>query len=706
AADSAMASYWVAAASAAAAHASAAEAIDASQAAAADAKAAKEQSEKASTAARTAKTEAAAARSEAAQTAAWAATTAGKALAAVQASLAARDSAAAVLKPANEAISLGGPFQEVDSSAAFAVLTGQQSLTIAQQQAAAAAAKAQQAEGFAAEAKALAERADADMKLAAQASAAAATDASRAAKAYQRAQESAAQAAKDAKDAQAAAGRADGYAKSAGEDALKASSAAMDAAADAGAADAAATEAEKDAASARAAAAKAEEDAASARATATKAEEDATAAEKAAEGARDAATEAQDAADRTEKSGNSQQISQGVTTGTPDAWAVLDHIEYIGEPKNVVKDNCNPFIHVGNCTVSADVTYRSHVDVYMCAVSWEKYATTTGSCPAADTIYVKPEVSEIRTERLTYTLTMLEFNSGIDPVDVLLGDFIGCAKLLTPGLSGGSWGDCAWAASWFVAGPIFRTAKAAVAALDASVRLGVGFMDAYRALRTVGLTEAAIQGIVSRIFRVVGESCKVADAGTSRVASFKAASFSVASVAASSPNDELIEKCRRILKDIVKDGDHIILGINPYSDDLTKTVGGRTFNGGEYGIKLPRDMGLGERPIWTIGVEEAVGNRTVRISVSLDGVPGATSAQDALDKLLLKGEGLNPKDWDTIAGKGGNGTAWEMTKLRSAVRVDNRGWSNIDWWMTNSEGKVVRVYPERWKYANGTPVAD
>ncbi|MFE4615860.1 polymorphic toxin type 27 domain-containing protein [Streptomyces sp. NPDC056747] len=706
ASDSAWASFMVAAGSAAAAHAAAAEAIDASQAAAADAKGAKEESEKASAAAKTAKTEAAAARSEALQTAAWAATTAGKALAAVQASAAARDSAKAVIKPANEAISLGGPFQEADSSAAFAVLTGQQSLTVAQQQAAVAAAAAAQAEGFSAEAKALAEQAAADMKVAAQSSAAAATDAARAAKAYQRAQESAAQAAKDAKEAQASAGRADGYAKSAGEDALKASSAAMDAEADAAAADAAATEAEKDAANARAVATKAEEDAASARATATKAEEDATAAEKAAEGARDAATEAQDAADRTEKSGNSQQISQGVTTGIPDVWAVLDHIEYIGEPKNVKKDNCSPWLHVGDCTVSADVTYRSHVDVYMCAVSWEKYATTTGSCPAADTIYMKPDVSEIQTERLTYTLTMLEFNSGIDPVDVMLGDFIGCAKLLTPGKSGGTWGDCAWAASWFVAGPIFRTAKAAVAALDASLRLGVGFMDAYRALRTIGLTEAAVQGIISRIFRKVGESCKVADAGTSQVASFKLASFSVASVAASSPNDELIEKCRRILKDIVKDGDHIILGINPYSDDLTKAVGGRTFNGGEYGIKLPRDMGLGERPIWTIGVEEAVSNRTVRISVSLDGVPGATSAQDALDKLLLKGEGLNPKDWDTIAGKGGNGTAWEMTKLRSAVRVDNRGWSNIDWWMTNSEGKVVRVYPERWKYANGTPVVD
>ncbi|MFB6843016.1 hypothetical protein, partial [Streptomyces sp. NPDC056361] len=521
ASDSAWASYWVAAGSAAAAHAAAADAIDASEDAAADAKGAKEQSEKASAAAKTAKEEAAGARVEALQTASWAATTAGKALAAVQSSLAARDSAAAVNKPANEAISLGGPFQEADSSAAFAVLTGQQSLTIAQQQAAAAAATAQQAEGISAEAKALAEQADADMKLAAQASAAAATDASRAAKAYQRAQESAAQAAKDAKEAQASAGRADGYAMAAGTAALAAGTAANDAEADAAAADAAATEAEKDAANARAVATKAEEDAASARATATQAETDATAAEKAAAGAREAAEEAQAAADRTETDGSNEQISQGVTTGIGGVWAVLDHIEYIGEPQNVVKDNCNPIIHIGDCTITATVTYKSHVDLYMCLAAPGTY---TGSCPDADTTYLGPDVSEQKTERMSITLSMVEFNSGIDPVDILLGDFIGCAKLITPGVSGGSWGDCAWAASWFVAGALFRTAKAAVTAMDAALKTGIGFTDAWLALRSVGLTEAAVQGMVARIVRKLNSACEKVEKVTFKAAFFASAS--------------------------------------------------------------------------------------------------------------------------------------------------------------------------------------
>ncbi|NEE36237.1 hypothetical protein G3M53_63840, partial [Streptomyces sp. SID7982] len=126
----------------------------------------------------------------------------------------------------------------------------------------------------------------------------------------------------------------------------------------------------------------------------------------------------------------------------------------------------NPIIHVGDCTITSDVTYKSHVDLFMCMATPDSYS---GSCPAADTVYLGPEVSEPTTKRLSYTLTMVEFNSGIDPVDVLLGDFIGCAKLITPGVSGGSWGDCAWAASWFVAGVIFRSAKAAVTAMDAAM---------------------------------------------------------------------------------------------------------------------------------------------------------------------------------------------------------------------------------------------
>ncbi|MFJ7958492.1 polymorphic toxin type 27 domain-containing protein, partial [Streptomyces sp. NPDC096319] len=467
----------------------------------------------------------------------------------------------------------------------------------------------------------------------------------------------------------------------------------------------------KDAANARAVATKAEEDAASARATATKAESDATAAETAASHAREAAEEAQAAADRTETTGDKEQISQGLTTGIGDVWVVLDHIEYIGEPTNVVKKNCNPIIHIGDCTITATVTYKSHVDVYMCAASPETYF---GRCPQADTVYLGREVTDPNTEQLSYTLSMVEFNSGIDPVDVLLGDFIGCAKKITPGGESGSWGDCAWAASWFVAGPLFRAGKAAVYALDAALRTGIGFMDAYRALRTIGLTEAAVQGILSRIFRKAGEACQVAAPGTMTLASFK-----VTSLAASSANDELIEKCRRILKDIVKDGDHIVLGVNPPnapgSDALAKSLGARTFNNGDYGILLPEEMGMGVRPIWTVGVEESLMNSNVKISVSLDGVEGAKTADEALTMLLQRGETITGNDWKTIR-SGGYGTAWEMIKLRAALRLGYHKWDSIKWYMIKRDaagkevldalGKPVweEVHPTRLTYATGVPL--
>jgi hypothetical protein len=694
AADATWASYLVAAGSAATAHAKAAEAIDASEAAAADAKGAKEESDKASAAAKTAKTEASAARTEAQQTANWAAVTAGKAQAAVASSLAARDSAAAVTRPAQEAIALGTPYQEEDSSAAFAVLTGQSSLTVAEQQAAAAAATAGLAEEFSAEAKALAAQAAADMKLALEASAAAAADALRAAKAYQRAQASANQAAADAKAAQGSAERADGYAMSAGEDALAADWAANDAEQDAVAADNAATEAEKDAAHAREVATQAEADAAAARSTADKAEIDAAAAEEAAAGAREAAEEAQAAADRTETTGNTEQIQQGITTGIGGVWAVLDHIEYIGDPKNVVKDNCNPILHFGDCKITADVTYKSHVELYMCLAE-----SFSGNCPAADTLYLGPEVTEAETKRLSYTLTMTEFNSGIDPIDILLGDFIGCAKLITPGLSGGSWGDCAWAASWFVAGVIFRTAKAAVMAMDAAIKTGVGFMAAFQSLRTIGLTEAVVQGIVRRIFQRVGAACEVADTVTSKVASY--------SVMAASSDDAIVKKCQEILKDIVKDGDHIVLGVNggpdrPGSESLAAAIGGRTFNNKVYGTELPESMGMGRRALWTVGVERAVDRPGVKISVSLDGL-GTKDPDEALRLLLARGETIPDSNWELIQ-KGGYGTAWEMIKLRTAVRMERRNWASIDWYMTNAEGRAVKVFPQKFTYANGTPV--
>ncbi|MFI6931015.1 hypothetical protein [Streptomyces sp. NPDC050287] len=301
AADTAQAAYRTTHAAAVTAHAAAATAIKAAADAQKNAENAEVEAKKAAAAAVTARTEATAARSEADKTASWAAITAGQAYAAAEAATAARDSAAEVIKPANDAINIGTPYKETDSSAAFAVLVGQTSMTLAEQQAAAAKAKSDDAAKAAATAKALADKAAADAKAAAKAAAAAAADAARAAASVAAARASAAAAAKSAEAAKKADANAQAYDLQAGADASAAQSAAYSAKAEATAADSEATEAERDAAGARAAATAAENDAASARDTATQAEQDATGAEAAAKDADGAAKEADKAADDAEE---------------------------------------------------------------------------------------------------------------------------------------------------------------------------------------------------------------------------------------------------------------------------------------------------------------------------------------------------------------------------------------------------------------------
>ncbi|MCX4971337.1 polymorphic toxin type 27 domain-containing protein [Streptomyces sp. NBC_00620] len=250
---------------------------------------------------------------------------------------------------------------------------------------------------------------------------------------------------------------------------------------------------------------------------------------------------------------------------------------------------------------------------------------------------------------------------------------------------------------------IFRTAKAAVMAMDASIKTGVGFMAAFQSLRTIGLIEAAVQGIVRRIFQRVGVACEVADAATLKVASY--------SVTAASSDDEIVKKCQEILKDLVKDGDHIVLGINvgknnPGSDNLAGVVGGQTFNGKPYDIELPASMGMGERAIWTVGVEREVSNPNVKITVSLDGVEGAKDFNPALQLLLARRETITGSNWELIQSTGW-GTAWEMVKFRTAVRGGDRKWSSIEWRMYNPDTKQYDVVkPDRFTYANGTLVPD
>ncbi|MFI6418261.1 polymorphic toxin type 27 domain-containing protein [Streptomyces sp. NPDC050842] len=674
----------------------AADAIDASEHASAEAALSVEAADEAEAKAKTAKAEADAAKAEADKATVAAAKAAGFAYVTAQAAVDAGNSAAQVAAPANDAIQLGSPYVTKDSAASLVVLSGQAAKTIAEQQKAVADAHAVNAAEEAAAAQAIADQAQGDAKAAYQHAAnaakhaadargyskealayaaAAATAAAKAQQSLARTIEYGQQAAADAEAADKAAGRAEGYAEAA-----RAS------------ADAAAL----DAAAARAAATQAEESASQARAAAERADAAATAAEEAAKDAQAYAESAQDAATQAENAGNTQQIETGTV---PDGaggliggvFYVVDNIEQVGKPQVLKKtEGCDGWwdqlFYDGDCTMTTRIGYKADLDLYLCKTEvWEN------SCFSGDMVFLEEYKTDTQYTEVTHTITIGEYQQGVDPIDILFGSWIRCAQKLTPGGENGSWGGCAWAVvdvALLFAGKVIRPLADAVLAVDAAARTGIGFIDAWAALRSLRFSEAAAAGIASKIMQVAFEACTSA-------ASRAGPTVRVLAFAAQETPEECIQK---ILKDLVKDGDHVVLGINPYADDLARTIGAKTFNNGAYGTSLPRDMGMGERPIWTVGVERSVSNPNVRLTVSLDGVAGAANADEALKLLLQRGETIVGSDWKLIRSSG-FGTAWEMIKLRTAVRTGARNWSSIEWRMGGKE-----VFPERFKLANGNPV--
>ncbi|WP_441247103.1 polymorphic toxin type 27 domain-containing protein [Kitasatospora sp. McL0602] len=140
---------------------------------------------------------------------------------------------------------------------------------------------------------------------------------------------------------------------------------------------------------------------------------------------------------------------------------------------------------------------------------------------------------------------------------------------------------------------------------------------------------------------------------------------------------------------LCEDGDHIVLGINPASDDLATALSGgaRTFNDIKYG-KPYDNTG---KPKWMVGVEQAIENENVTLSVTLDGVKDeelskalntyteAQTPERALELLLERGRPLIGPNW-TLGAQGGNGTAWEVALLRLKVILGKRKWEKINWY--------------------------
>ncbi|MFE8936614.1 hypothetical protein ACFYNX_03830 [Streptomyces sp. NPDC007872] len=482
AADAAKADVAVTEAAVKKATAAAADAIDAAQAAKTNAAAAKVEAATAREKASEARGHATSARAEAIAAGAAAVKTAGFAVSTAQAASAARDSAAQVIKPANDAIELGSPYKETDSSAGLAVLIGQGAKDSAAQQVAVANAKAAQAAKAAVEAKALAAKASGDAKAAAEAAAQAAEYAAAAAKSAAAAQVSANQADASAKSAKKAEANTIAYHEQAKADAEAAQRAADTAGDHAAQADASATDAERDASSARAAAGAAETDASTAREVADRAEQDATTAEAAVSRAQDSAQEAQDVATRTEQAQrDTNQVEQASTDGMAGA------AEVIGVPYGVSTTASSDGFCTGtngcDYTVDYRVTGTMLYFVLVCQFPDVSLAECVGDL---DVQYVDSAPIDITEQRKVHvsgrdlTTAMLQgFARG------LTQDFVDCWNHKVSG--------CLWAAA-VVTPAVIGVAAKLIRSIRVAAVAGSGVTEAVAAAESAGLSAEAAAG--------------------------------------------------------------------------------------------------------------------------------------------------------------------------------------------------------------------
>ncbi|WP_445585622.1 ricin-type beta-trefoil lectin domain protein [Streptomyces resistomycificus] len=482
----------------------AADAIKASKDAAAAAKTADELADKAEKNAADAKKQADASKAEAVKAVAGAADAAGHAYVTAQASEDAGNSARQVAAPANDAIQLGSPYVTTDSAAGLVVLTGQSSKTIAEQQQAVAEAHAANAQKNATQAQSLANAATGDAKAAYTLAAEAAGFAADARKSAKEAMGYAAEAAKYAADAQKSLARTIEYNRQATEDAAAADKAAGRAEGYAADARASADQAALDAEAARTAASEAEQAAKDARAAADRADIEATAAEEAAKDAKKHADSAQQAADQAGREDANKQVQTGAGTGVGGVFSVIDDLKQRGDPQRL-PDDCSRL----PCDLVYKVKFDAVVSYYLCA-NPDVPATESG-CPAEDTFFLTtktfPGLS--KTVKLSSWDATKELWKGL--FESLISDFTGCYHKMTSADDGGSYGDCAWAASNFIPGKTYDLIADAIRALNAALRRGDGVADALKELKKLDVDPETLADIEKTVdaFEDARTACKV-----------------------------------------------------------------------------------------------------------------------------------------------------------------------------------------------------
>lgn len=192
---------------------------------------------------------------------------------------------------------------------------------------------------------------------------------------------------------------------------------------------------------------------------------------------------------------------------------VIDHTENIGKPEILKKTaGCEGFIDAlfyrGDCTMTVKIRYKAYLDLYLCTV--QVFEPSRSTCPASETRYLGQRPTDELSQEVTHTITIAEYQAGVDPVDILFGSWIKCGEKFSSGFDRGSWGGCAWAAvdvALLFSGKILRPVADAVRAADAAAKTGIGVADAYKALRALGVTEAAIEGIGARALQALMDTC-------------------------------------------------------------------------------------------------------------------------------------------------------------------------------------------------------
>ncbi|MGW2638682.1 RICIN domain-containing protein [Streptomyces sp. NPDC001348] len=490
----------------------AADAIKASQDASAEAKTAVKLADEAEQHAKDAKTQADAANAEAGKALAAAAKAAGFAHVTAQAAVDAGKAAEQVANPANDAIQLGSAYVDTDSAAGLVVLTGQASKSIADQQQAVADAHAKNAAAEAQAAKNLADQAKGDAKEAYQHAANAAQYAADARGYSKEALGYAADAAKAASAAAASLARTVDYDQQATEDAAAADKAAGNAEGYAKDARDSADAAELDAEAARSAAAQAEQDAKDARAAADRADAAATEAEQAAKDADKYAKDAQEAAEQAEKEEANKQASQGAGTGIPGVFAVPDESTVkIVSSKQI--GTCPPMPEAAfqGCNAMYDLVVTYEADFYLCTDD-QAQATADGCPKSAWQFLQRATLKNIKIDGWTHQF------SGKDIVRAgwqsLFGDVAGSIlfSFFAEDLMDCWHGDktaCVWSLATYVpVEGLLDSIARAVKAVDAAAKTGIGFTDAWKALRALHLSDEAIAGIGAKAIEALGKARK------------------------------------------------------------------------------------------------------------------------------------------------------------------------------------------------------